>query len=52
VTLPRLGLPLVDLSDVSNFAKQQENNKVFCREFGNPKLDVLDLKSISAKPRN
>jgi O-acetylhomoserine/O-acetylserine sulfhydrylase-like pyridoxal-dependent enzyme len=45
-----LGLPL-RLSIRLTFLisqKQQENTRSFA-EFGNPKLDVLDLKSISAK---
>lgn len=55
VTLPRLGITtsFVDSSDVSNFAKAaRENTKVFFAEsLGNPKLDVLDLKSISAEAK-
>jgi O-acetylhomoserine (thiol)-lyase len=54
VTLPRLGITtsFVDSSDVSNFAKAaREIRRSFCREFGNPKLDVLDLKSISAEAK-
>jgi O-acetylhomoserine (thiol)-lyase len=55
VTLPRLGITtsFVDSSDVSNFAKAvKENTKVFFAEsLGNPKLDVLDLKSISAEAK-
>ncbi|MES2238818.1 MAG: O-acetylhomoserine aminocarboxypropyltransferase/cysteine synthase family protein [Bacteroidota bacterium] len=52
VTLPRLGITttFVDASDPSNFIKAaQENTRVFFAEsLGNPKLDVLDLKAISA----
>jgi O-acetylhomoserine (thiol)-lyase len=54
VTLPRLGITtsFVDSSDVSNFAKAaRENTKVFAESLGNPKLDVLDLKSISAEAK-
>jgi O-acetylhomoserine (thiol)-lyase len=52
VTLPRLGLPLrLSIRLTFNLQKRQENTKVFCREFGNPKLDVLDLKSISAEAK-
>ena len=52
VTLPRFGITttFVDPSDPENFKKAaQENTRVFFAEsLGNPKLDVLDLKSISA----
>jgi O-acetylhomoserine (thiol)-lyase len=55
VTLPRLGITtsFVDPSDASNFAKAaKENTKVFFAEsLGNPKLDVLDLKAISAEAK-
>ena len=51
VTLPRLGITttFVDPSEAENFLKaSQENTRVFFAEsLGNPKLDVLDLKSIS-----
>jgi O-acetylhomoserine (thiol)-lyase len=51
VTLPRLGITttFVDPSDAENFTKAaKENTRVFFVEsLGNPKLDVLDLKSIS-----
>ena len=51
-TLPRLGITttFVDPSDAANFKNAiQENSKViFVESLGNPKLDVLDLKSISA----
>lgn len=52
VTLPRFGITttFVDPSDPENFKKAaQENTRAFFAEsLGNPKLDVLDLKSISA----
>ncbi len=52
VTLPRLGITttFVDASDPENFGKAvQENTRAFFVEsLGNPKLDVLDLKGISA----
>ncbi|HSD07583.1 O-acetylhomoserine aminocarboxypropyltransferase/cysteine synthase family protein [Flavobacterium sp.] len=52
-TLPRLGITttFVDPSDPANFTKAaKENTKVFFAEsLGNPKLDVLDLKAISAE---
>ncbi len=55
VTLPRLGITttFVDPSDASNFTKAAtENTKVFFAEsLGNPKLDVLDLKAISAEAK-
>jgi len=55
VTLPRLGITttFVDPSDSSNFKNAvQENTRVFFVEsLGNPKLDVLDLKSISAEAK-
>jgi O-acetylhomoserine (thiol)-lyase len=51
VTLPRLGITttFVDPSNPENFLNaSQENTRVFFAEsLGNPKLDVLDLKSIS-----
>ena len=53
VTLPRLGITttFVDPSDAANFTKAtKENTRVFFAEsLGNPKLDVLDLKAISAE---
>lgn len=56
VTLPRFGITttFVDPSKPENFEKAvQENTKVFFVEsLGNPKLDVLDLKAISAKARD
>lgn len=55
VTLPRLGITttFVDPSDSNNFKNAvQENTRVFFVEsLGNPKLDVLDLKSISAEAK-
>ena len=53
VTLPRLGITttFVDASDPENFGKAvQENTRaIFVESLGNPKLDVLDLKGISAQ---
>ncbi|SHG31493.1 O-acetylhomoserine sulfhydrylase [Flavobacterium fluvii] len=55
VTLPRLGITttFVDPSDPANFTKAaQENTRIFFVEsLGNPKLDVLDLKAISAEAK-
>ena len=55
VTLPRLGITttFVDPSDPENFTKAaKENTRVFFAEtLGNPKLDVLDLKAISAEAK-
>jgi len=55
VTLPRFGITttFVDPSDADNFKSAvQENTRVFFVEsLGNPKLDVLDLKSISAQAK-
>ena len=55
VTLPRLGITttFVDPSDPENFSKAaKENTRVFFAEsLGNPKLDVLDLKAISAEAK-
>ncbi|WP_275316160.1 O-acetylhomoserine aminocarboxypropyltransferase/cysteine synthase family protein [Tenacibaculum bernardetii] len=52
VTLPRLGITttFVDASNPHNFASAvQDNTRAFFVEsLGNPKLDVLDLKAISA----
>ncbi|CAM1340950.1 O-acetylhomoserine aminocarboxypropyltransferase/cysteine synthase family protein [Tenacibaculum aestuarii] len=52
VTLPRLGITttFVDASNPDSFAEAiQENTRAFFVEsLGNPKLDVLDLKAISA----
>ena len=51
-TLPRFGITttFVDPDDVENFAKAvQPNTRAFFAEsLGNPKLDVLDIKGISA----
>ncbi len=51
-TLPRLGITttFVDPSDAENFKKAANDNTkvVFVESLGNPKLDVLDLKSIAA----
>jgi len=55
VTLPRFGITttFVDPSDAQNFKDAvQENTRVFFVEsLGNPKLDVLDLKSISKEAK-
>jgi len=55
VTLPRFGITttFVDPSDTENFKNAvQENTRVFFVEsLGNPKLDVLDLKAISAEAK-
>ncbi len=55
VTLPRLGITttFVDADNPDNFAAAvQENTKAFFVEsLGNPKLDVLDLKAISAQAK-
>jgi len=55
VTLPRLGITttFVDPSNPDNFIEaSQENTRVFFAEsLGNPKLDVLDLKAISARAK-
>jgi O-acetylhomoserine (thiol)-lyase len=56
VTLPRLGITttFVDPSDPANFGKAvQENTRaIFVESIGNPKLDVLDLKAISAEAKS
>lgn len=56
VTLPRLGITttFVDPSNPENFTKAaKENTRAFFVEsLGNPKLDVLDLKGISAEAKN
>ncbi|OXA70003.1 O-acetylhomoserine aminocarboxypropyltransferase [Flavobacterium aquidurense] len=56
VTLPRLGITttFVDPSQPENFTKAaKENTRAFFVEsLGNPKLDVLDLKGISAEAKN
>lgn len=55
VTLPRLGITttFVDPSKPENFTKaSKENTRAFFVEsLGNPKLDVLDLKGISAEAK-
>ncbi|WP_299434469.1 O-acetylhomoserine aminocarboxypropyltransferase/cysteine synthase family protein [uncultured Maribacter sp.] len=55
VTLPRLGITttFVDASDPESFGKAvQDNTRAFFVEsLGNPKLDVLDLKAISAQAK-
>ena len=55
VTLPRLGITttFVDPSNPDNFTKAaKENTRAFFVEsLGNPKLDVLDLKSISEEAK-
>jgi O-acetylhomoserine (thiol)-lyase len=55
VTLPRLGITttFVDPSNPENFSKTvQTNTRVFFAEsLGNPKLDILDLKAISAEAK-
>lgn len=54
-TLPRFGITttFVDPDEVENFAKAvQPNTRAFFAEsLGNPKLDVLDLKGISAQAK-
>jgi len=56
VTLPRLGITttFVDPAKAENFTKAaKENTRAFFVEsLGNPKLDVLDLKAISAEAKN
>ncbi|TDO78131.1 O-acetylhomoserine sulfhydrylase [Flavobacterium chryseum] len=56
VTLPRLGITttFVDPAKPKNFTKAaKENTRAFFVEsLGNPKLDVLDLKAISAEAKN
>ena len=55
VTLPRFGITttFVDASNPQNFKDAvQDNTRVFFAEsLGNPKLDVLDLKSIAAEAK-
>jgi O-acetylhomoserine (thiol)-lyase len=55
VTLPRLGISttFVDPSNPENFTKAtQDNTRAFFAEsLGNPKLDILDLKAISAEAK-
>ncbi|PRP67363.1 O-acetylhomoserine aminocarboxypropyltransferase/cysteine synthase family protein [Nonlabens agnitus] len=56
VTLPRLGITttFVNPNDDDAFAKaRQENTRaIFVESLGNPKLDVLDLKKISAQAKD
>lgn len=56
VTLPRLGITttFVDPSNPENFTKAtQANTRAFFAEsLGNPKLDILDLKAISAEAKD
>ena len=55
VTLPRLGITttFVDPADPNNFGKAVQDNTraIFVESLGNPKLDVLDLKAISAEAK-
>ena len=55
VTLPRLGITttFVDPSNPNNFGKAVQDNTraIFVESLGNPKLDVLDLKAISAEAK-
>ncbi|MEZ2415298.1 O-acetylhomoserine aminocarboxypropyltransferase/cysteine synthase family protein [Muriicola sp. E247] len=55
VTLPRLGITttFVDPEDPANFGKAVKENTraIFVESLGNPKLDVLDLKAISAEAK-
>ena len=55
VTLPRLGITttFVDPTDPTNFGKAVKENTraIFVESVGNPKLDVLDLKGISAEAK-
>jgi O-acetylhomoserine (thiol)-lyase len=52
VTLPRYGITttFVDPDDPSNFSDAIENNTraIYVESIGNPKLDVLDIESISS----
>jgi len=56
VTLPRLGITttFVDPSKPGNFthAAKENTRAFFVESLGNPKLDVLDLKGISAEAKN
>lgn len=56
VTLPRLGITtsFVDASDPANFGKAIQDNTraIFVESLGNPKLDVLDLKTISKQAKS
>jgi O-acetylhomoserine (thiol)-lyase len=55
VTLPRLGITttFVDPADPNNFGEAVQGNTraIFVESLGNPKLDVLDLKAISAEAK-
>jgi len=55
VTLPRLGITttFVDPYEPTNFGKAVQDNTraIFVESLGNPKLDVLDLKAISAEAK-
>ncbi|MDH7445227.1 O-acetylhomoserine aminocarboxypropyltransferase/cysteine synthase family protein [Aquimarina sp. 2201CG14-23] len=55
VTLPRFGITttFVDPSNAKNFkdAVQENTRAFFVESLGNPKLDVLDLKTISAEAK-
>ena len=55
VTLPRFGITttFVDPSDAKNFkdAVKENTRAFFVESLGNPKLDVLDLKAISAEAK-
>ena len=55
VTLPRLGITttFVDPANPNNFGKAVQDNTraIFVESLGNPKLDVLDLKAISAEAK-
>lgn len=55
VTLPRIGITttFVDPSKAENFrnAAKENTRAFFVESLGNPKLDVLDLKSISEEAR-
>ncbi len=56
VTLPRLGITttFVDASKSNNFreAIQENTRAIFVESLGNPKLDVLDLETISVHAKN
>ena len=56
VTLPRLGITttFIDAQNPDNFttAFQENTRAVFIESIGNPKLDVLDIESISAKAKS
>ncbi|MFV5699555.1 O-acetylhomoserine aminocarboxypropyltransferase/cysteine synthase family protein [Flavobacterium sp. ZT3R17] len=55
VTLPRLGITttFIDPSDPANFknAVKENTRAFFVESLGNPKLDVLDLRAISAEAK-